>query len=72
MKNTRDIDYHEHRKLQTYRLVAGREGLVLSNTISHGKDEYYKYNQFCFFLAAEFKLDALDAAPNLFVSRILA
>ena len=30
MKNIRDIDYHEHHhKLQTYRLVVGREDQVL-------------------------------------------
>jgi len=40
MKNTSDIDCQEHHKLQTYRLVAGREDLVLFNTISHGRDEY--------------------------------
>jgi len=50
MKNTRDIDYHEHHKLQTYRLVAGQEELVLSVTISHWNDEYYKYSSFVFFL----------------------
>jgi hypothetical protein len=35
MKNTRDIDYHEHHKLQTYRLVVGREELVLTNSTNH-------------------------------------
>jgi hypothetical protein len=41
MKNTRDIDYHEHHKLQTYRLVAGQVEAVLSSTISQIEDNFY-------------------------------
>jgi hypothetical protein len=65
MKNTRDTDYYEHHKPQTYRPVVGLEELVLSNTISHGKDKYYKYSSFVFSYCWA---DALDAALNLFVS----
>ena len=71
MKNTRDIDCHELHKLQIYRLVAGREELVLSNTISHEKNKYNKYSSFVFFPAAESKVDASLVTPKLLGSRIL-
>jgi hypothetical protein len=49
MKNTKDIDYHERHKLQTYKLVVEWKEQALSNEISH-KGTKIKRTTILFFL----------------------